>query len=591
MIEIPNSNTKSLVQVNGSDVLGNFWSTFNIDLSENKGRIRLGKRMVLNTDTAVTTELAGIPCAIKMYNNNNPLIFTITGQYLLASPLGYPSGISFTRHTNSATTFDERLSDLEVYKNNLYATTATTLEKLTTGTTWSTPSSALSGGTTHMMCVFPYQQLLYITDNTTKIYSWNGSALTTSGTYALDLSSTNGEAITFIKAGNDRIWIGTQNQQGGNGSVYSWDGANATSVKRYVLRSSGALACVVKDDVPYIVDANGDLLAWNGGTFTPLDSFNKSKNSKLYVPLSSTNNRFIHPNGMTVQNNKILIFIDGKLYNNNLATASSQERVPSGVWEWTPETGLIHKHSLQVNKLADTITGYGASRIVTPGALAVVDYPDNTSTRDGQIMLGAKYYTDATTSTYGIFYDNSFDTLQKAGYLVTQQIEASQITEQWAKIYAVYRQFLSSTDKIVMKYRTVEAEPTEFTGTWTSTTTFTTTTNISSYWTSGTGGEVEVLAGVGAGRCSHITSIVNNAGTYTVTVDETYTGATGTFFGRVQSWIKLQPRLTQSQTQDYSEWPISATSTWIQVKMWMLFTGKNEVNKLLLVNKAQQSAT
>ena len=590
MISIPNS-TKIFAQTNDSDIAGSIWSSLGLDLTENKGRIRLGKRLVLNTDSATTVEVNGIPVAFKLFNNNGAeQIFAVAGQNVVYGNADYPSGTPFVRHPNSPTTCVYDQSDMEVFQNNLYVTTNTTLERLTTGTTWATQDSTLGAGSTHMMCVFPKLQLLYVTTGGTKIWSWNGSAFTKTGAYSLDLGSASGETITFIKAGSDRVWIGTQNTSGGNGSIYEWDGSSTQITKRYILRSSGALSGVIKDDVPYVVDANGNLLVWNGGTFVIKGSFNKSKNKRLYLSQSGTNQRFIHPNGMTVISDNIAILIDGKLYDNTIDLATSQERVPSGIWEYNETNGLYHKHAFGLSKAAGAIVDYGQARVAGVGALAVADYPDNSTARNGSFLAGAYYYTDATTKTYGIFYNDSNDTLQKAGILVTPKIDAGQITDKWQKLYLVYKLLAAAADKITVKYRTVETDPFEIVGTWTSPTTFTTTTDVTSYWASGTGGELEPIQGVGAGKNSHIISVVNNAGTYTVTVDETYAGATGTFKARVNAWTKCEPLFALSQTQDFSEWPIAASSTWIQLKICMLFTGKTELNRLLLVNEPQQEA-
>ena len=175
-----------------------------------------------------------------------------------------------------------------------------------------------------------------------------------------------------------------------------------------------------------------------------------------------------------------------------------------------------------------------------------------------------------------------------------QKIQSTNITDIWSKVFLIYRQLLAASDKITLKYRTVADTAAEITGTWVSatatTSTFTTTTDLSAYWTSGTGGEVEVVNGVGAGRCAHITSITGS-GTYTVVIDEVIPNITTTTFrARVAAWTKITSLLPM--TADWSEFPLLSTigTTWIQLKMHMLFTGKNEVSKVQLVNKPQQLA-
>jgi hypothetical protein len=138
---------------------------------------------------------------------------------------------------------------------------------------------------------------------------------------------------------------------------------------------------------------------------------------------------------------------------------------------------------------------------------------------------------------------------------------------------------------VLFKYRIKEEEPTYATITWTSTSTFTTTTDVTAYWTSGVGGEVEVIQGTGSGSCTHITSIVNNAGTYTVTLEEAVTGVTGTAKARFQKWIKIFPKDTQSTETSWSQFTIGSDSTpRIQLKGCLTWTGDGEFYKFIVNN-------
>lgn len=147
----------------------------------------------------------------------------------------------------------------------------------------------------------------------------------------------------------------------------------------------------------------------------------------------------------------------------------------------------------------------------------------------------------------------------------------------------MYKRFKSSSSSIVAKYRCFEEDPVQATITWVNTTSFTTTTDVSAYWNgTDTGGEVEVLNGTGAGNCAHITSIVNNAGTYTVTLDTTITGvATGTAVARFQKWIKLFPTAT-GQVKQYTQMAMNANDVRVQIKLCFTFYGDDEFLKMAL---------
>lgn len=591
MIKLPNPKTKKWTQPNSSDILGDIYASFNLDLSENEGTVRLGKRMVLNTNTADVAEITSYPAAIKTFNGKK---FAIAGTsstgYVFEQGTAYPSATSFSKvtATNAPTNVSSILSDMEISNGNLYVTqNATTVAWTTDGTTWGTQFSAGSSGSVHMLTSFGGRT--YMTDLTSKVISWNSSnAVVTSGQYTIQLGNSDSNVITFLRSSANRIWIGTVNTAGGKGHIYEWDGSSSQATRSYRLEASGALSCVVKDDIPYVMDSNGDLLVWTSGNFQRITGLNRRNNKLLFNPLDRDNERFVHPNGMSIIKGKINLLIDGRNYDNSVASTTLEETIPSGIWEFDPNKGLYHKHSIGLSKAAGTILDYGQARVFGVGALSELNNPSTTSTRNGTFMAGVSYYTNATTSTSGVFFDDSNDTLQKAGYIITTKIQSDNITDSYLKIFAKYRQFLASTDRMVFKYRTTEQSPTEMVITWlTGGTQFTTTdANMANY---SVGDEVEIVAGDGGGMCSHITAITENAGTYTVTVDLTHPTSTNTAKARLQKWVKIGT--VSDQTSSFKEIGLPSAcrdKTWIQFKIWMLFTGKDELVEFNVMNQTNQ---
>jgi len=474
----------------------------------------------------------------------------------------------------------------------LYATGIDKIYQLISGGgTWA--SQDLNFGV-HMMTT--YAGRIYVTDLANKIISASISTgamgtLVTSGSFTLQLGlDSYADVITFIRSSASRIWIGVVNTRGGKGYVYEWDGQATAVTRSYRLESSGALSCVIKDEVPYIVDTNSDLLAWNGGSFTKVAGFNrKGKNVRLKNPLSSVNNRFIHPNGMSVINGNINILINNQNYD---FTATANNTIPSGVWEYTQDNGLVHKNGLTLTKSSDTIIDYGQNTVDIVGALSELQANNNDSNRNGTFLAGASIFTTATAVKAVIEYEDTKDTLQKAGILVTPFIESSEVTDSFNSFYVKHKKLLNSSDKIVVKSRTYEDDYIDTTITWATTTTFTVpnaSVVVSDYWTSNTGGEIEVLRGTGGGVCSHITNAVLAGGTWTVTVDETHTGATGTAIARFSKWNKLGT--IQNQVMQFERFSIPDSddiSTSIQFKLYILFTGRNEIHSLTTISKTHQ---
>ncbi len=600
MTKIPKNGTWD--QLNISDALGTLWASYNLDLTENQSRVRLGKRMLLNTATADLADITSYPAAFWLCGT---AIHTFAG----ASDTGYDldnDGTlygAFARETagTEPTVLNSNQVDAIFNNNALYvisarpaALTSYSFYKKIGNGNWAKTdidNSIVNAGYPSAMC--GYAGRTYASVSQSKIISWdssdtvviaNANTLLPSG-IAFDFST----LITCMRAGSNRIWICTVNTTGGKGRVYEWDGASQQATKVYNLESSGALSCVIKDDVPYIMDTNGVLLAWNGGTFKEVARLNRKNNKLLYNPISLVNDRFIHPNGMTIIKGKICMLIDGRNYDN---TATIEETIPSGVYEYIPNTAggigtLYHKHSIGLTKSGGTITDYGAMRLAGVGALTEINLPSTSSSRNGTFLAGVSYYTDATTVKSGIFYDDSNDTLKKAGSFITTWIGTDNIEESWQNVFPKYRKLLSSNDKITVKYRDTYVPGIEATITWStvgaSSTTITSTADLS---TVAVGDEIEITQGMGAGRTAHVlTNSGNVAGTYTLTVDEVYSGVSGTAKARFVSWIKIGS-ITQD-TKAVKLAPIKKSATKVQLKLCMIFTGQDEIESVDVSSKPQ----
>lgn len=603
MIQIPNKSInppQTWNQPNTSDSLPNIWASKGLDFTENEGKIRIGKKLFLNTGTADVAEITSYPIGFRYFNNGSDSSFYTaagtSGTGYVFKSTAIDANFAKVSTAGSPAIVDSIYSDIEVFNSKLYVTTGgANIYGLNGSNTWN--NFALGGtGTANMLTA--YANRMYCTKNGNTIVSFDTSeTVATSGQWTLTLGSN--EIITFLRSASNRVWIGTVNQFGGKGYIYDWDGSSNQATKSYRLESAGALACVIKDDIPYVMDANGKLIVWNGGTFKTIAQLNRRRNKPLYNPFSSTNQRFIHPNGMSIIKDKINILIDGTNYDVSAHNGSQEETIPSGVYEYDTEHGLTHKYSIGLTKSGSSATEFGQFRVRGVGALSEILTAQSPITTNGTFLVGATTYPDASTittvATGGIFYNDIADTAQKAGYIDTFKVYSPNVTETWQSLYYRYRKLLGSGDKIVVKYRTEEAEPTDITVTWStvgaSTTTFTTTdANIANY---AVGDEVEGIQGTGSGRCSHIVSIsAPSAGVYTVVVDEVYTGATGTAKVRLQKWVKLGSNVYGDSHPYFNnlQIPQSATTTWIQFKVFIIVTGRGELEDLNLQTKKSQTA-
>ncbi len=606
MIEIPGQNRK-WTQKNNTDQLGQLWYDLNplwastgIDLTSNYGKVRLSGRILANTLTSDVATITGYPLRFHICGSN---FYTIAG----ASDVGFafyavttnPLTTAFAKDTDSSAPVhvDSTKSASLFYNDALYVIanksddTVLTRYKKIGDNAWSKADITNTEVVGYPVAMEGYASRVYFSSNQSKVLSWDSAdTIAYSGVYTVTLSVANDftRVITFIKAASDRLWIGTVNTSGGRGHIFEWDGQSTVVTKDYPIEASGALSCVIKDDVPHVIDSNGDLLKFNGGAFVKTTGFNRRTKKLLYNPISLVNNRFIHPEGMSLVNGRINLLIDGRNYDNG---ATNEETISSGVWEYDElSNSLYHKYLISPIKSGASITDYGQIKLAGVGALTAMPLPSTSATRNGTFFLGASYYQDATTTKSGIFYDDSNDTQQKAGSFVTSKIEAqdaqgmASVQNTWQNINLIFRKFLNSGDYMETKYRVSEVEPVEATITWASTTTFTTTTDISAYLPSGwtTGYEVEVMNGIGAGICTHITAISLNAGTYTVTVRDTITSASGTAKARFQFWKTIGIRNDQYDSKDQNG--MGDISSWVQFKIWMKWTGRNEIERLIITN-------
>jgi hypothetical protein len=604
MIKIP-GDTKTFIQTNRSNVLGNLWATFNIDLQSNLGRVRVGQKLKLNTKTGDTNATnLGLPVAFEAFDSR---MFAAGGGRIFkntttASKPNLLSAFVEDTSTGAPTTLNG-YSDMTTFNNTLVVSAPTTVySKPANGSgtgSWTDRTANLTSGTLHKTCKFSKYDRLYVSDNQQDVKSCNTSWVWAAPgeDYALDLSDSSDVGyISTIAASSELIWIGTTgNDVLGTGTpvnsaIFSWDGISSKYLKKYDIDASGVYAIKIIEDIPYAMDSRGRLLEFNGTGFKEIGRLPLRENQYLASSGSALPTEwYIHNNGIDVtQDGTIVVFIKNtNALNRGGASETINENLPSGVWEWSRDNGFVHKHSISLLSITSSSnTDFGQNKLSSIGALKYAKVVPETAISISSIICGATYYTDATTTTSGIFaqapfpHDNSsYPEGQKLGYIVTTWIDAGGFKDTWAKIFARHRKLIDSSDQIILKYRTSESDPVQVTITWTSTTTFTTTTNVSSY----VGYEVEGIQGNGSGGLGHISSVSENAGTYTVTVDNAFTGATsGTAKVRLQNWTKIGT--LSGQVEEGGELSINANSTRIQLKCAMFFTGDGELHDLTLIN-------
>ncbi len=586
MINIPNRKTKLVKQTNRSKILGDIWSSFNLDLQSNLGIIKVSPRLQVNT-TGVTNQ--GLSTAFQTFNSK---IFTLADTRIFHnSSIDLTSQFTEDAGSGAITTYSKDTGDLKTFNQTLCATAQTKVMSSDLTGAW-TQRATLTTGTLHKLLWFPKFNRLYYFDNGTQIKSLDTSwSEATSGDYFIDMINGYelGAPYTMESDGTD-IWVGTMNYtQGAYANQYTganivrWDGISSQITIPYKIKARGVLA-MCKDDrnIMHAMDTNGALLQFTGSGFEEIGRLPLHR-SILTKANSSNYDGFIHPNGLHFTRNGTFIVAVNNLVGDNSGTI--KENLQSGIWEFHKDTGFIHRQSFTYNPITtSTITDYGQNRISRIGALMESDLANTSANGNPTLICGATYFTNATTTANGIFVDDPLDTVQKYSYFITSWIQSANVKDTWQKIWLKYRKLLSATDKIILKYRLTEVAPTEVGIAWVNTTTFTTASDISAY---SIGDEVEITQGAGGGMCSHITAIQSVDSGTLVVVDEIHTGVTTTTAkARFQKWIKmgvLNDQLTESH-----QFPIDKSSERVQIKCCMQFTGEDELHELTLVNVENQ---
>jgi hypothetical protein len=185
----------------------------------------------------------------------------------------------------------------------------------------------------------------------------------------------------------------------------------------------------------------------------------------------------------------------------------------------------------------------------------------------GQQIIGDSTTLRATINAVAKYQENR-------GYVITPKLLSGQLTDNTRSFSIKFKKLLTEEDKIIIKYRRKDEDKPRWLSqnspaiTWTSATTFTSTDDLSKVVV---GDEVEITRGSGAGYLAHVTAISENAGTYTVTIDETIQNIAVNDRAYVvfDNWTKIKTITNTSNSNDlgYELIRIGEPSKWVQFKI------------------------
>jgi hypothetical protein len=599
-IKIPTNENPVLSQVNNSSILGTIVDSFNLDLTTDEGKIRTTKTLLSKKSSSVVpgdfggTQNGGVGAIATLSSQ----IWMVSGDALWRGGNSPSDTISIDTSINTPVVYYQD-SDLKGYNSTLYAVSQTDIYKYTPGTvTWSSVHTFSTSGQAHLFET--HSEYLYFTFDEYKVGRINSAGtVSTTGTGTLN-PNLPGFSISFIKSDGNKLWIGYMNTSGGKNEttlIVTWDGSTENVISsKYKIETRGILAGCIVDGVPHVVDCNGRLLSFNGSFFKEVDSFPLKSYEYLYGFGAKFNQRAIHPNGMVYDatNKEILINVSNvKIF----GASPTFYSFPGGVWAYSAKSGLTHKYAPSLQPISDSGTTnlieYGQYNTMLAGAIVCLGLRPDTGEK-GRVLfgttiaVGSSININTTSCIATLCTDDTANTAQNFAYFVTSEIHSSKVIDTWQQVYALYQQFTSVTDKIIVKYRTENNTKTTANVTWSDIDRITTTTDVSSYVV---GDEVQFIQGTGSGRSFHITSIVNNSGTYTIIFDDSMSsGVIGlTAVGVFDKWIKLGE---VNQSDSFQQWKeflvnIKNVSPFIKIKVCMQFTGENQMYGILVKSNSE----
>lgn len=577
-------------QLNEGDVGGNLWLTQNIDFKSNKGKIRVSPRLIINSSSSDDADLGRVS-ALSYFVSK---FWAVCGSVIFKSAGDDPDDtFSQDNIASTPTDLDYRYSDINIAPNGMLVSNVDNVYLLNSSSVWSswwktTLSQSFTNASTWHTIEIMYNTTIALSDLNkinTVVFPYSSSENVTKPKITLRTE----DYILWIRSSSTRVWIGTINGNKGEGLVYEWDGSSSNTSRAYKIGATGALAGVIKDDIPYIITSDGSLKKFIGAGFTtiaqlPHTSSSYMLDSSILSGLSDGNTRWIHPNGMKLIDGNINILINN-LLEESIDYTHLIENEPSGIWEYDEQIGLYHKYLFTLDSTGSLDSGQNC--IGYAGVLLETKKPESS------LICGASVYTDnGLTLKHAIFHDELPNTLAKVGFIVTPWMQSSDIEDVWQKIWVKFKDFDNVTDKIIVKYRTRKDKdmPVVYDATWTSSTIFTITSSTDLEATTNildVGNEVEVIMASGAGKSAHISS-VSATGTYiyTIILDEAILATSGTGKVRFNNFKKIETIDTQNITNKVMS--LAKNEIELQIKLELRGTGDNpEINQLVVLSGSQ----
>lgn len=588
MKRIPDKDKRFVVD-NSSFSRGNVYSTFNVMFDKDIGKVSLNPPLIKLYSSADDADFTA-PYAMLVAPADYSTYGDIANLYILTDDANGFGGVWKTlgglaklTGTGAPSKATNATSDMKLFLGaqtspKLYVSDADGLhwcKPTESMDNWGTLLTTAGYKNNFILIPFTEQNRLYMVQSSgDKVYSVTETSdatydLTTSGSYTL-VGGLSG--ITCGAASSKRIWLGASNQQSSDKSkIYEWDGVKPNPLNIFTIDTKLIQTIVIINDLPVAIDGRGRFWFYDGYQFVLKPGINiPAREDDVNQTVS------IHRNGAMAEKGKIYVAVSsiGSAYPN------TSERALAGVWCYDPLIGLYHWSSPDNNSRLAFV--YAISRWTVEQSLAVGCFGNTANISGGSTARVC--VTDTSVGLSGGL---------RTGFITTQFIESANLTDLWNAIGIKYRKMIDPDAVIEIKYRTWKNIDCNTTATWTGVRTFTCTTTDLLGTTNGTyntpvavGDEIFVQYGNNSGLIAHVVSMVDNAGTTTVTIDRDVSVTSGTSYVQISNY-KLLKTIT-NDGDSFKNVRLGVTSTMIQVKVVMWWKGYyDEVQEILLPEQAQ----
>lgn len=582
--KIPTEN--GVRQLNLNDTSGELWSTFNIDLHSNTGKIRLARPLSLiepstSFDGASNNQDSVIQAIVYGNVGDGQKVYILTNENL------YNSTTDFNSYTEIASGAANAL-DAVIFDGKLIVTTSGNLDYWDGATdTFQENWWTAAGGTalqTVTSGVSPYpfimenvrigeETLVVTAGNVIRAYT---GAVSGGGTFT-SVEIDNSQFATCVKGGIDKVYVGCGTTTGEDAYVFRWDGAATNYDVAYPVGAKMVLAMELVDNTPLIVTERGEIKLFNGVGFTRIGQFpftDKPTATADYISDTSLKQTqlMMHPKGIKVVNRNVFMVV-----NPSDGTLPVDERTPAGLWVFNLDTKSLN-HIASAGNEQDTVNN-------TP----ILMLPNEDT---GRIFIAGNIAYDDTLDG---LYREDLSTSAHYGYAVTTEIQSDSVQDAFKEI--IIKALLGTTDEIVVKYRTSKdiLYPITSDGcVWASSSIIHSTDDLSAVLTrfeSGKRDEVEIIKGTGAGRLAHITDIEFSGSVYRITLDESFGTAGNSADIRIDDWIKVPVTMTASDG-DIKRFGLGEDNvgTYCQIKVELRGkSGHPEIRQIMLKTNAKET--